>query len=74
MIAGLLHDVTKEEPKEEHFRLFEKYGIPLDENLKNNKNLWHAVSASAAARETFGITDSEIPSAILLVVKFMGSP
>lgn len=63
-IAGLLHDMTKEVPKEEHFRLFAKYSIPLDENLRNNKNLWHAASASADATETFGITDPEILSAI----------
>ncbi|MBO5214459.1 MAG: nicotinate (nicotinamide) nucleotide adenylyltransferase [Clostridia bacterium] len=63
-IAGLLHDMTKEYPKEEHFRLFEKYSVDLDENLKTNKNLWHAVSASVAITEVFGITDPEIASAI----------
>ncbi len=63
-IAGLLHDMTKEYSKEEHFRLFEKYRVELDENLKNNKNLWHAVSASVDITETFGITDPEIASAI----------
>ncbi len=63
-IAGLLHDMTKEEEKEEHFRLFEKYGLILDENLKTNKNLWHAWSASAAVQEKYGITDPEIVGAI----------
>lgn len=63
-IAGLLHDMTKEYSKEEHFRLFEKYHVDLDENLKTNKNLWHAVSASVDITETFGITDPEIASAI----------
>lgn len=63
-IAGLLHDMTKEVPKEEHFRLFEKYAVALDDNLKSNKNLWHAVSASVAVTEAFGITDPEITSAI----------
>ncbi len=63
-IAGLLHDMTKESPKEEHFRLFEKYGLNLDENLKTNKNLWHAWSASAAVQEKYRITDPEIVGAI----------
>ncbi len=63
-IAGLLHDMTKEVPKEEHFRLFEKYHLPLDENLKTNKNLWHAWSASAAVQEEFSLTDPEIVGAI----------
>lgn len=63
-IAGLLHDMTKEFSREEHFRLFEKYNVALDENLKTNKNLWHAVSAACDITETFGITDREIASAI----------
>ncbi len=63
-IAGLLHDMTKEFSKEEHFRLFEKYSFPLDEHLKESKNLWHGPSASLDVTETFGITDPEIASAI----------
>lgn len=63
-IAGLLHDMTKEFSKEEHFRLFDKYKPLLDDNLKTNKNLWHAVSASYDITESFGITDPEIASAI----------
>ena len=63
-IAGLLHDMTKEFSKEEHFRLFEKYAVPLDDNLRTNKNLWHAVSAACDVTETLGITDPEIISAI----------
>ncbi len=63
-IAGLLHDITKEFTREEHFRLFEQYNYPLDENLKTNKNLWHAHSASLDLTETFGITDPEIISAV----------
>lgn len=63
-IAGLLHDMTKELPKEEHFRLFEKYGFLPDEHLKESKNLWHGPSASLDITETFGITDPEIASAI----------
>lgn len=63
-LAGLLHDLTKEFSKEEHFRLFEKYGYPLDENLKTNKNLWHAHSASLDLTDTLGITDPELCSAV----------
>ncbi len=63
-IAGLLHDMTKEYSKEDHFRLFERYALPLDENLKTNQNLWHGPSASLDITETFGITDPEIASAI----------
>ncbi|MBO5248978.1 MAG: nicotinate (nicotinamide) nucleotide adenylyltransferase [Clostridia bacterium] len=63
-IAGLLHDMTKEFSKEEHFRLFEKYHLALDENLKTNKNLWHAVSASVDLTESLGIADPQIAAAV----------
>lgn len=63
-LAGLLHDMTKEFTREEHFRLFEKYAYPLDENLKTNKNLWHAHSASLDLTEALHITDPEIRSAV----------
>lgn len=63
-IAGLLHDMTKEFTREEHFRMFEKYSFPLDPNLRTNKNLWHAASASLDIRETLGIDDPQIASAI----------
>lgn len=63
-IAGLLHDMTKEFPREEHFRLFDTYRAPLDDNLRSNKNLWHALSGSLDVTETFEITDPEIISAI----------
>lgn len=63
-VAGLLHDMTKELDKEEHFRLFERYHFPVDEHLKECKNLWHGPSASLDITETFGITDPEIASAI----------
>lgn len=63
-IAGLLHDMTKEFSREQHFYLFEKYDYPLDENLRTNKNLWHAHSASLDLTETLQITDPEICSAV----------
>lgn len=63
-LVGLLHDMTKEFTREEHFRLFEKYAYPLDEDLKTNKNLWHAHSASLDLTETLGITDPELCSAV----------
>ena len=63
-IAGLMHDMTKEVEKEEHFRLFEKYAYPADEALRKTPNLWHAHSASLDLTETLGITDEEIISAV----------
>ena len=63
-LAGLIHDMTKEFSAEEHFALFEQYDYPLDENLKTNRNLWHAHSASLDLQRTLGITDAELISAV----------
>ena len=63
-IAGLLHDMTKEFTREEHFRLFERHNDPTDEILKANKNLWHAHSASLDIAESVNIRDEEILSAV----------
>jgi len=63
-IAGLLHDMTKEFSREEHFRLFEKYGYRPDEGLRSTPNLWHAHSGALDLTETLGITDPELISAV----------
>lgn len=62
-IAGLLHDMTKEFSREEHFRLFDQYGHP-DPQISESKNLWHAESAYYDVTHTLGITDDEIRSAV----------
>lgn len=63
-LAGLLHDITKNSPDEEHLKLFETFGIMLSVVEKNAKKLWHAMSGEAYLRNILGITDEEILDAV----------
>ena len=62
-IAGILHDITKDMPKDKQLLLCEKYGIILDNSEIENPALLHARTGAAMARELFGISD-EIYEAI----------
>ncbi len=63
-VAGLLHDITKEADKAEHFALLEKADIKLSELEKRSPKLWHAMSGSAYLRLNLGITDEDILRAV----------
>ncbi len=63
-LAGLLHDITKNSPDDEHLKLFETFGIMLSVVEKNAKKLWHAISGEAYLRNILGITDEEILDAV----------
>lgn len=43
-LAGLLHDIAKNTPKNEQLELMEKGGIKLSVAEKNNPALWHAMA------------------------------
>lgn len=64
LVAGLLHDVTKEAEKAEHFALFEESGMALTELERRNPKLWHAMSGAAYIRVKLNIDDEEILSAV----------
>ncbi|MBR6510247.1 MAG: bis(5'-nucleosyl)-tetraphosphatase (symmetrical) YqeK [Clostridia bacterium] len=62
--AGLLHDITKNASDEEHLKLFDTFGIMLNDIEKNAKKLWHAISGEAYLKYVLGIDDIEILDAI----------
>lgn len=62
--AGLVHDITKNTPKDEQLHIIEKGGIILSPEEKNNPKLWHAISGSVFVRDELKITDEEIISAV----------
>ena len=64
LVAGLLHDVTKEADRAEHFALFEESGMTLSELECRNPKLWHAMSGAAYMRVKLNIDDEEILSAV----------
>ena len=59
-LAGLLHDIAKNTPKNEQLELMEKGGIKLSVAEKNNPALWHAMAGECYLRLEMGITDPEI--------------
>ena len=64
MIAGLLHDITKELPEEEHIKIFKEGNINLEEIYNTNFKLWHAKSAAAYVNKHLDISDEDILNAI----------
>lgn len=63
-LAGLLHDITKNAPDEEHLQIFKEFGIILSDVEQNAKKLWHAMSGALYVKNILGIDDPEIIDAI----------
>ncbi len=62
-VAGLLHDITKEESYENQLKLCEKYGIILDSLILDMPQLIHAQTAAYVSKYEFEVSD-EIVRAI----------
>ena len=63
-VAGLLHDITKNETDENQLQILQSGGIILTDTQKNNPKLWHAMSGMVYLRDTLGVTDEEILGAV----------
>lgn len=63
-VAGILHDITKEMPKEEQLQIMLDSGIILDDIQKNAPKLWHGISGSVYIKNHFDIDDEDILNAI----------
>lgn len=63
-IAGLLHDITKQMPKETQLEMIKKYDIKQDLIFINSPKLWHAKTGAAYVKDKLNINDEEILSAI----------
>ena len=64
-IAGLLHDCAKYLSSEDKISKCESYGIPVSDYERKNPELLHAKLGACFANEIYGVTDSEILSAII---------
>lgn len=64
MIAGILHDATKETDENEQLLLIEKAGMKITDFEKSQKKFYHQISGAAFAKCELGIEDEEILSAI----------
>lgn len=63
-IAGILHDITKEMPKEQQLQIIIDSGIILDNVQLHAPMLWHGMSGSIVVRDELGIDDEDILNAI----------
>lgn len=63
-LAGLLHDITKNAPAEEHLKIFAEFGIMLNDVEKKAKKLWHAMSGAEYVRHILRIEDEAVIDAI----------
>ena len=50
-LAGILHDITKETPKETQLQIISDSGIILENTEINSPSLWHAISAFSHNRQ-----------------------
>ena len=63
-LAGLLHDITKNETDENQLQIMESGGIILSMTQRSNPKLWHAMSGMVYLRDVLGITDEEVLGAV----------
>ena len=63
-LAGILHDITKETPKEEQLQIMTDGGIILDNVQEKSSKLWHGISGSVYIRDVLKITDEDILNAV----------
>lgn len=63
-LAGLLHDVMKNAPKEEQKSIIERGGHKMTRVELANTKVWHAMAGEAFLRLEAGVDDEEILSAV----------
>ncbi len=63
--AGLLHDIMKEQPKEQQLKMLSEYGIILTEQEQHAPKLWHAKCGYLYLKHKLNITDEEVLNAVL---------
>ena len=59
-LAGILHDITKEMPREEQVELIKKYGYELTDIDLGNYRILHQISGAVYVKHVLGIDDADI--------------
>ena len=59
-LAGLLHDITKEEDEKTQLQIMSDSAIICDEVERKNKHLWHAITGAWYLENVLGIKDKEV--------------
>lgn len=63
-LAGLVHDICKEDSLEWQYSYLRRHGIRLDKEWLSNPQLWHTLSGSLYLRQELGLRDRQILSAV----------
>ncbi len=59
-IAGILHDILKDTPKDEQLKIMDRFGIILNDIEAVTPNLWHQISGAAYVKNELNIDDPDI--------------
>ncbi|MBQ3088645.1 MAG: nicotinate (nicotinamide) nucleotide adenylyltransferase [Clostridia bacterium] len=63
-LAGLLHDICKDDEPNLQLQLLDEFGIILGNVEKNARKLWHAMAGAVYIKEKLKLNDFEIISAV----------
>lgn len=63
-IAGVLHDITKEEPFKKQMNTIKHFGMIMTEYEKKSPSLWHPISGAAFLKYKLMIKDKDIINAV----------
>ena len=63
-LAGLLHDICKDDEPNLQLQILSEFGIILDTVEKNARKLWHSRAGAVYIKEKLGINNEEIISAV----------
>lgn len=63
-LAGILHDITKEMPKDEQIRIIEQYDRRLTPVERGNHRVFHQMSGAVYVKNILKIEDEEIVNGI----------
>lgn len=63
-LAGLLHDICKDEPEQQQLQRMLDSAIIWDEKALAQPALWHALSGSVFIRDELNITDEDMINAV----------
>lgn len=63
-IAGMLHDIMKDTPREEQLKILDSFDIIMSTVESKTPKLLHAISGACYIAHELGVTDSEILGAV----------
>lgn len=63
-LAGLLHDICKNETNENNLKLVQEFGIMVDDISLREQKLWHAIAGAAYIQYVLQLDDYDIINAV----------